>query len=285
MSSVMSSPSHAVTQAKKALGARLREIRLAARLTGRNLGDLAGWHSSKVSRIEHGRQTPSENDIGAWCRHCEADDQAGDLVASLRTIDEMYVEWRRMQRTGLQRLQQAAIPLYERTHCFRVYEPSLIPGLFQTAEYALALMRAVVAFRQIPDDSAQAVEARMQRQKILDSGGRRCAVILEEAALRTRIGDAEVMAAQLGHLLSVASRPNVSLGIIPIRDRVMWPPNGFWIFDEERVLVETLSAELAVTQPREIALYAKAFAELAELAVYGAATRRLITSVIAALDT
>ncbi|WP_405144077.1 helix-turn-helix transcriptional regulator [Sphaerisporangium sp. NBC_01403] len=281
----MPSPSHAVVQAKQALGARLREIRLVARLTGRDLGDLAGWHSSKVSRIEHGRQTPSENDISTWCRHCGADDQAGDLVASLRTIDEMYVEWRRMQRTGLQRLQQAAVPLYERTACFRIYEPSLIPGLFQTAEYALALMRAVVAFREIPDDSAQAVEARLQRQKVLDSSGRRCMVILEEAALRTRIGDAEVMAGQLGRLLTVASRSNISLGIIPIRDRAMWPTNGFWIFDEERVLVETLSAELTVTQPREVALYARAFTELAELAVYGASARTLIASVIAALDT
>ncbi|MEV7970536.1 DUF5753 domain-containing protein [Sphaerisporangium sp. NPDC088356] len=189
-----------------------------------------------------------------------------------------------MQRTGLQRLQQAAVPLYERTACFRIYEPSLIPGLFQTAEYALALMRAVVAFREIPDDSAQAVEARLQRQKVLDSSGRRCMVILEEAALRTRIGDAEVMAGQLGRLLTVASRSNIILGIIPIRDRAMWPTNGFWIFDDERVLVETLSAELTVTQPREVALYAKAFTELAELAAYGAPARTLIASAIAALD-
>ncbi|MET8334064.1 helix-turn-helix domain-containing protein [Streptosporangium canum] len=280
----MSSPSHAVDQARQALRARLREIRLAAHLTGRDLGDLAGWHSSKVSRIEHGRQTPSESDINTWCRHCGADDQTGDLIASLRTIDEMYVEWRRMQRTGLQRLQKAAVPLYERTSYFRVYEPSLIPGLFQTADYALALMRAVVAFREIPDDSAEAVEARMQRQQVLSSGGRRCAVILEETALRTRIGDVEVMAGQLGHLLTVASRSNISLGIIPIRNRVMWPTNGFWIFDEERVLVETLSAELTVTQPHEIALYAKAFTQLAELAVHGAAARTLLASAIAALD-
>lgn len=280
----MPSPSHAADQAKQALGARLREIRLAARLTGRDLGDLAGWHSSKVSRIEHGRQTPSESDIGTWCRHCGADDHAGDLLASLRAVDEMYVEWRRMQRTGLQRLQKAAIPLYERTSCFRVYEPSLVPGLLQTAGYALALMRAVIAFRGIPDDSVEAVEARIQRQKILDSSKRRCAVILEEAALRTRIGETGVMAGQLGHLLTMASRPNISLGIIPIRSRVMWPTTGFWIFDEERVLVETLSAELTVTQPHEIALYSKAFTELTELAVYGAAARTLITSTITALD-
>ncbi|MBG0818369.1 helix-turn-helix transcriptional regulator [Planomonospora sp. ID82291] len=282
----MSSPSPAVSQAKQALGARLRAIREAAGLTGRDLAARAGWHSSKVSRIEHGRQLPSEADITAWCFHCGASEQAADLVASLRTIDEMYVEWRRLQRTGLQRLQKAAIPLYERTSYLRIYEPSLVPGLFQTREYALALMQAVVAFRGIPDDSAQAVEARLHRQAIFHAGGRRCAVIVEEAALRARIGGVETMAGQLGHLLAAASRSNVSLGVIPaLGDRVMWPTNGFWIFDEERVLVETLSAELTITPPQEIALYAKAFAELAQLAVYGAAARTLITAAIAALDT
>jgi transcriptional regulator with XRE-family HTH domain len=279
------SPSSSVDRAKRALGARLRELRTDARLTGRDLARIAGWHSSKVSKLEYGKQTPSEDDIRAWCLHCGVTDQTDDLIASLRSIDEMYVEWRRMERTGLRRLQKAAVPLYERTERFRIYEPALVPGLFQTPEYATALMRAVIAFRGIPDDTEQAVAARIERQKVLRSGTRRFAVLLEEAALHNRIGGVDVMAGQLGQLLTVASLPNVSLGIIPAdTDRVMWPTVGFWIFDQARVLVETTSAELAVTQPREIAIYAKAFTELSELAVTGAAARALITRAIEALD-
>src|SRR5207237_379092 len=56
----LSSP---LQQAKRALGGRLREIRTAAGLTQRDLARLTGWHSSKASRIEYGKQMPSEDDI------------------------------------------------------------------------------------------------------------------------------------------------------------------------------------------------------------------------------
>ena len=64
----------------------------------------------------------------------------------------------------------------------------------------------------------------------------------------------------------------------------MWASPGFWIFDDERVLVETPTAELTITQPREIAVYARTFAELAAMAVYGSAARSLITAAIEACE-
>jgi helix-turn-helix protein len=47
----MPSPSSSARQALEALGGQLRELRLEAGLTGRDLGRLAGWHSSKVSKL------------------------------------------------------------------------------------------------------------------------------------------------------------------------------------------------------------------------------------------
>ena len=64
----------------------------------------------------------------------------------------------------------------------------------------------------------------------------------------------------------------------------MWASPGFWIYDEERVIVETPSAQLTITQPREIAVYARTFAELSSMAVVGLAARRIITDAITALD-
>lgn len=55
------------------------------------------------------------------------------------------------------------------------------------------------------------------------------------------------------------------------------------MFDNRLVNVETISSELAITQPREIALYTEAFNELAKQAAYGPAARKLISKEIADL--
>ncbi|MFI7004439.1 helix-turn-helix domain-containing protein [Nocardia sp. NPDC050175] len=59
--------------ARRALGERLRELRRDAGLSGVALASAADWQGSKVSKIEHGRQTPTEADIHKWCRWCRAD--------------------------------------------------------------------------------------------------------------------------------------------------------------------------------------------------------------------
>lgn len=84
-------------QARQALGARLSEIRKDAGLTGRAPALLCGWHESKVSRIEHARTAPSADDIRLWCERCWAAGETDNLVASLRSVEDMFVEWRRME--------------------------------------------------------------------------------------------------------------------------------------------------------------------------------------------
>jgi transcriptional regulator with XRE-family HTH domain len=283
---LVASPSSSAQQALEALGSRLREIRLDAGLTGVGLGRLAGWHSSKVSRIEHAKQTPTAEDITAWCKHCQVVDRAAELIASLRAAEGMFVEWQRMERTGLRIAQESVVPLWERTRRFRIYSSSMIPGPLQTPAYVRALLHALMVRRDLPDDLDAAVRVRVEKQHVIHEGDHRFAVILEEGVLRYRIGDAETMAAQLGHLLTVAALPSVSLGIIPLdADRSgLWPLESFFLYDDELVNVELVSGHLTVTQPREIAMYADVFTQLADLAVYGAAARSLITAAIRALD-
>jgi hypothetical protein len=64
----------------------------------------------------------------------------------------------------------------------------------------------------------------------------------------------------------------------------VWPLESFTIYDDERVLVELLSAQVTVTTPSEITLYVRAFEKLASLAVYGDEARQLIAIALAALD-
>ncbi|MET9414959.1 helix-turn-helix transcriptional regulator [Streptomyces klenkii] len=275
--------SSSVEAARKAVAAKLREVRLDAGLTGHELAVRCGWNKSKSSRIENARTPPSDADIRTWCAACDADDQAADIIAASRSADSMYLEWKRLQRTGLRRLQESRIPLYERTKLHRGYASHVVPGLFQTPAYASALLSVIRRFHGTPDDTAEAVDARMARARVLQEAGHRFTLLIEESVLRYQIGDAETMAGQLGHLLSVMSLPAVSVGIIPFaaQSRGMWTLEGFNIFDDERVHVELLTAQVTVTAPGEVAMYVKAFSELRDLAVYGTPARAVVT---AALD-
>lgn len=277
--------SNTVHQAKEALGGRLRDLRKDAGLTGRQLALLAGWQSSKVSKIEYGRQAPTDEDIRAWCRHCQTVDQTvdqvDDLIATVRNIEAMYVEWRRRLHTGTRRRQEKSLALEAETSLLRWYEPVLVPGLLHTAEYAAAVMQRVIDFYGVPNDLEAGVAARMERQQILYKGKRRFHFVLAEQALWTQVGDQDVMNGQLDRLRTVLSLARVSLGILPRRTAYRVPTNQFIIFDERLVHIEAVSAELTVTQPREIGLYVKAFQELAEQAMYGKKAKELIDEALA----
>jgi transcriptional regulator with XRE-family HTH domain len=278
------SPSSSVQRARRQLAERLRDIRLDADLTARALSAAAGWHEAKTSRIESANQAPSEADIQTWCRVCGADREIPDLIAASRAADSMYVEWRRLNPAGLRRAQESRRPLYERTKFFKAYCSAVVPGFLQTPGYAAALLSAITVFRGTPDDVHEAVTARMSRNRMLNSGAHRFALLVEETVLRYRLGSTEVMATQLTDLLKATALPSVSLGVIPFTasPRPVWPLESFTIFDDERVHVELLSAQVTVTAPSEITLYVRAFERLAEVAVHGPEARVLITAAIEA---
>ncbi|MEO3924321.1 helix-turn-helix transcriptional regulator [Micromonosporaceae bacterium B7E4] len=265
-----------VHQARESLGHQLRDLRRDAGLTGRQLARLAGWASSKISKIEYGKQTPTEDDLRVWCHHCGTPEQLPDLIATVRHIEAMYVEWRRMLRTGTKRRQETSLSIESQTRLFRWYEPMLAPGILHTAEYAAAVMARVIEFYQVPNDLAAGVAVRMERQQILYHGIHRFHIVLAEQALKTQVGDAQVMAGQLDRLLTALTLPRVRLGILPAEHAYQVPTNQFIMFDDRLVHVEAITAELAITQPREIVLYAKAFEALAAAAVYGQEARDLI---------
>lgn len=282
----LTSPSSSVQAARQAIADRLREIRVDAGLTAKALAAAAEWDRTKISKIEHASRPPTADDIRRWCAVCQAEDQAPDLVASLRTVEGAYVEWRRLQRTGLRRLQESRVSLYERTRNFRVYCSQVIPGLFQTPAYAGALLSAITTFHGAPNDVEEAVAARMARSHVVRDGDHRFAVLIEESVVHYQVGGPETMAGQLRHLLDVMTLPSVSLGVIPFHQsgRRIWTLEGFNIFDSTQVSVELLSAAVTVTTPGEVELYAKAFTELSAMAVFGTAARTLISDAIDALD-
>jgi transcriptional regulator with XRE-family HTH domain len=252
-------------------------MRKDARLSGRAVASALGWHYTKVSKLENGDRSPSEDDIRAWCSACGAADQIPDLIATVRHVASVHHEYRRQMQAGMRHMTESSVPLYEQTSLFRVYDTTVFPGLFTTAEYAAALFRFWQAFMGLKDDIDAAVEARMERQRVLYTGDRQFRVVIEEQVLRTRVGDTDVMAGQLDRLMAVMSLPRVSIGIIPAGGvRYSLTQGSFWMFDDSRVRVETVSESLNITQPRDIALYARVFELLHESAVYGREARQVI---------
>ena len=267
----------AAQRAKEAFGSRLREVRLDAGLTGRQLADLTGFHFTKVSRVEHGAQGVSDADIRAWCNACGAADQIPGLIAQARAVDSLYREWKRQARSGLRRLQETIEPLYERTKLFRIHEHWSIPGLLQTAAYSTESMAYWASLLDLPDDRDAATAARLDRQRILRSGNHRFQFLLAEQTLRTRIGTAEDMVEQLDRVLGVMTLPNVSIGIIPATTGLgAHTQTAFWIFDDDLVKVETLTAALDITRPDEIQIYVAMFDQMRQAAKFRANAKALI---------
>jgi transcriptional regulator with XRE-family HTH domain len=261
----------------EALGIRLRDLRHDAALTGRELAAQCSWQPSKVSKIEYGKQTPSEADIRDWCIACGFPSEIPELITALRSIDAQIVDWRRSLMAGTKRRQRANVAAYEKTTLFRIWEPTVMPGLVQTPGYARGVLTTVIDFYGIPDDVEEGVEARIEAQRVLTHGDRRFLVLIGEAALHTNVGGAQVMRAQLEALGEAMRMPRLSLGIVPQAAAYTVPRNNaFTIYDNRLVTVATYTAELTLTQRYEVATYERAFDRLQALAVRGPAAKSMI---------
>ena len=272
-------------RAREALGARLRDLRRDARLTGRQLAAEHGWHPSKISKIEGGNQTPTDHDIEAWVRSCGHPEQAAELIASLRTLEGQYVEFRRMFRAGQRATQEAIAETERESDSIRNFENVFVPGLLQTPEYAR--YRLVESLEEIgaADDVHEAIAARMQRQQVLYRPGKRIQFVITESVLRYRLCPAEALAGQLDRLVSLSTLTTIRFGVIPFERLLpVAPVHGFHIYDDRVVQVEHLTAELKLTQPSEITAYATFFDRLAGAACYGADARAVITQALADLQ-
>ncbi|MFB8005043.1 helix-turn-helix domain-containing protein [Nocardia sp. NPDC056000] len=265
-----------VQQARENLGIRLRELRRDAGLTGIALAQRTGWNNSKVSRIEHGRQTPSEADVRAWCSATGATLHVPDLIASVRNIEAAWAEWRRIVGHGHAGRQRKALADEAGTGLVRAFEPLIVPGLLQTPSYARHILTTCIGFVGGTNDLESAVTARMERQRVLREGVHRFNYVLAEQVLYTGVGSDAVMVEQLDRLLELSKLPRMSLAIVPRRAAFVYTTTNFTIYDRRMVEVETITAELTITQPREIASYESAFGALAAQAVVGDAARALI---------
>ncbi|MEU0539300.1 helix-turn-helix transcriptional regulator [Nocardia sp. NPDC005978] len=269
-----------VQQQREVLGERLRALRQFAGLSGSELARRAGWHQTRVPKIEYGKTKPSVADIRVWCKLTGAEGEIPGLVASLQNIDTAYREWRRTLSGGTKVKQNEILRLMQQAKVMRVYQPSLVPGLLQTAEYAAVTLQRSIRFHQIPNDLDEGVAKRLERQQILYRGDHRIHLLMGEQALYNDVGGDPVMRGQLDRLIAAMGLPRLTFGIVPLDAELPMQLTNFVMFDERRVSVEGIAAELTIIQPGEIRVYHRTFDMLANQSMTGDAARALIRKAI-----
>lgn len=256
---------------RQEFGAELRRLRKSTGLNTTDFGASCGWSQSKVSKSERGATLLSPDDVKAWARKADADQATIDqLVALAVELSSEDLTWSPEQGELSER--NAYIGEVERESTgLHNFQPSAISGLLQTADYA----RRVMTLLDVGDehDVGAAVTKRMERQAILYETSKNFEFLLTEGALRWRPGPLAVMRAQLDRLLSLATLPNVTIGVLPFdRQASTLFLNGFTIFDHPEdpfVLVETYHGERRFRDEDKITKYREAFTRLRESAVTG----------------
>ncbi|MFJ4620021.1 helix-turn-helix domain-containing protein [Streptomyces sp. NPDC088812] len=270
-------------RAREELGRRLRELRVESpdgRLTGTELAQRLGWPQSKVSKMENGRQTPTDEDLRAWAEATGQPAVFAELRARLKGYESHIRSWRRQLTAGHGPVQERWNTLVGGSRSLHVWDNSVVNGMLQTADYARNLFERYAEFRRTPRDAEAAVRARMKRQEWLYQPGRLLNLVMWEGALRAQVCPPEVLAAQLDRLLGVVGMDTVRLGILPLDAALRLPPaNGFWILDDRLVSVEDWHAELWLDDAETITLYRRVWDTLADAAVFGADAQQVIARV------
>ncbi|MER5561115.1 MULTISPECIES: helix-turn-helix transcriptional regulator [unclassified Streptomyces] len=211
-------------------------------------------------------------------------------VSAMETLaqpasDDMLVELERVLGDGLEIFEDARVPvrlekypvqfqdyaLLEQTAVvLRLYSTLVIHGLFQTEEYARALIGG--GYPPLPEQRVEElVEARMARRALFDrTPVALIEVVLEESVLRRVIGGADVMRGQMRHLAECARRRNVTLQVLPMEcglsgehagDR-----GGMTLAEtpdhDHLVYLEPQDESLLITDPAKVSTYAQRYAKI-----------------------
>ncbi|MEU7419707.1 helix-turn-helix domain-containing protein [Streptomyces antibioticus] len=272
-------------QAREALGARLRELRTEAGLNGKDFAARIGWQRSKVSRLENGKQTATAADVEAWAQAAGVSETATELKGRVRGLETTHRSWKRQLSAGHRAVQENHGVQEAQAEVIHLFESGIIPGVFQTPEYARGVLTDVADRLGTPRDIEEGVRARMRRQEALYQPGHRFHALLWEGALHVVRCAPTAMAAQLDRLSSVIGLDTVTLGIIPFGVRTPFSPkHGFWIIDDRLVVADMWNAELWLDTADDVAVYRKTWELLSASAVFDHKAHRLIMRARASLD-
>jgi transcriptional regulator with XRE-family HTH domain len=212
---VMSSPGSTVV--RRQLGRELRALREAARKTREDVAAASIASVAKLARIESGQTPVKLADVRELCRLYGVGSQAADTLAAMAQATSKEAWWEEYGPGSLPRWFGMYLSLESVASRISAFEPSLVHGLFQTADYAHEVEQAVSP--DAPEDTVENyVAVRMARQKRVFErpDPPRIQVVLGEQALNPAVGPPGCMSAQLDQLRRRSGRPRVDVRILPL---------------------------------------------------------------------
>ncbi len=250
---------------RRRLCAALKRAREDCGLTQQQVASVMDWSLSKLIRIENGSVGVSTTDLRALLMHYAVTDSATvDGMLELARAGRRRAWWReyrdRLVTENLGRL----IDLECVASRLQIFNPSILPGLMQTEEYARAVIRNLLP-TPTPDQLEARVRVRMRRQ--LEVFGREdpphLLTVLDEAVLRRSTGDAATMREQLRHLHALTTRPNVTIQVLPFGAGVFQLAGPFFIMsfpdDPDVVYTESSLSEDLIEGNGRIQDYQRSF--------------------------
>ena len=277
---------HSPTVRRRRLALELRRLREAARLTCEEVAEHLECSASKISRVETGRVSVSPRDVRDMLElYGVPGDQRESLVQLAR--DSRQKGWWHAYSDTMQPQMATYIGLESAASEIRIYEVSLIPGLLQTEDYARAVIKAGMV-NSPAEDIERRVSLLMARQPaVIRDDPPKVWAVLDEAALRRRVGGSGLMRLQLEHLLAQAALPNVAVQVIPFAGGAhpaMGRPFIILVFpervDTDVVYLEDLTSALYLEDVAEVDRYNVFFNHLRATALSFDDSAALITSVL-----
>jgi transcriptional regulator with XRE-family HTH domain len=277
---------HSPTVRRRRLALELRRLREAARLTCEEVAEHLECSASKISRVETGRVSVSPRDVRDMLELYGVPAAQREGLVQLARDSRQKGWWHAFSDT-MQPQFATYVGLESAASEIRIYEVSLIPGLLQTEDYARAVIRSGMMSSPV-EDVERAVALRMARQPAMtrDDPPKVWAVV-DEAALRRRVGGAGLMRLQLEHLLAQAALPNVAVQVIPFgggAHPAMGRPFVILVFpervDTDVVYLEDQTSALYVEDVAEVDRYNVFFNHLRATALSFDDSAALITSVL-----
>jgi len=198
---------------RRRLAFELRRLREAAKLTCEDVAGLLECSASKISRIETARVTVSPRDVRDLLRiYGVPSDQHESLIQLAR--ESRQKGWWHAYSDSVQPHFATYLGMESAASEIKHVNLTRIPVLLQTENYAREVIAAGRMLRSLPDHD-RSVELLMERQRLAEASPPTVWVVLDEAALRRKVGGPDIMREQIEHLIGLSAKPGMFLQFIP----------------------------------------------------------------------